>query len=156
MKTKKTFAIAISLMISLWLVWCTSQQVTTSSTTDQTTQTTSSSWSTAASSSTSVEVITLNSDSITYNGEHGGSRGEDTLSATISVDKTGTIRSVSVNTNTQNPKSQMYQSSFKQSISASLVGKPLKSVSIGKVGGASNTSEAFQQALDSIKTQYTW
>lgn len=152
MKAKKTFAIAISLMISLWLVWCTSQQVTNSSTTDQTNQVTNS----LATWSTSVEVITLNSDSITYNGEHGGSRGEDTLSATISVDETGTIRSVSVDTNTQNPKSQMYQSSFKQSISASLIGKPLKSVSIGKVGGASNTSEAFQQALDSIKAQYTW
>lgn len=162
MNTKKLFTISVALIVSLWLVWCANQQQTTSTSTptnspmlsqaqNSTNQNSENTW-----SSTSVEVITLTSDSINYNGERWWNRWNDTISTSITVDKSGIVSSVAVNTQTWNPKSEMYQNSFKKAISSYVVWKPLKEISITKVGGASNTSEAFQQALDSIKTQYTW
>ena len=101
-----------------------------------------------------MEVIEYSSPSIGYNGEHGArGRKDDSITAKISVDKDGIITAVSNSHDAGSPKSQSYQSRFESAIGSKIIGKNIKDLDISVVGGASTTSEAFNAALDSIRTQ---
>lgn len=73
------------------------------------------------------------------------------VSLTISGDKiTGITNTYSGN----EPQSQQYQGSFESQIKSQVVGKKLSEIStLSRVGGASFTTRAFNQALTSIKSE---
>ena len=164
--------------MSIGLVGCGSTSTTTSSSTNNTTATntiastttnsttssantvnnsTTNSTTTSSTSSSDVEVIELTSSTIAYNGEHGWSfgRANDSMAATLTLSSDGTIQSVELSQVAWEPKSRQYQNNFANTIASSIVGKNISNVEIGKVGGASNTSDAFNDALDSIRLQFT-
>lgn len=78
--------------------------------------------------------------------------GQNTVSATVTV-KNGTIASVTANDNYSEGGSAYYIYSFESSISSAASGQPLNGLSLSRVGGASLTTIAFDNVLDTIRSQ---
>lgn len=77
----------------------------------------------------------------------------DSLTVTATV-KDGIITSINYNQRSSNRDSEEYYQSFENSFSsASVVGKKIGSVQLSRVGGASLTTEAFNQALSNLAQQ---
>lgn len=74
----------------------------------------------------------------------------DDLGVTITI-ADDVITSVSIQEGATNPKSEDYQQRFINAIDGDVVGKDVDSVSLSRTGGASLTSDAFNDALDEIK-----
>lgn len=73
----------------------------------------------------------------------------NTLTATITISNDSVI---SISTSSVNdPRSQEYNDDFKAEIAGSVVSKKIDGLSVGAVGGASLTSEAFNQILNQIR-----
>lgn len=157
---KNQFIRGLSLVLSLGLVGCGANtdgvetpEVTTG--TESTVETTTGADTTTGDVVADVEVITLTSETLNYDGPTGAEGGENALTATLGVAADGTIQSVSVEHVASNPRSQQLQASFDAAISSHLVGQKIDSASIGTLGGASNTSANFTKALETLKTQFT-
>lgn len=157
---KNQFIRGLSLVLSLGLVGCGANtdavetpEVTTG--TESTVETTTGADATTGDVVADVEVITLTSETLNYDGPTGAEGGENALTATLGVAADGTIQSVSVEHVASNPRSQQLQASFDAAISSHLVGQKIDSASIGTLGGASNTSANFTKALETLKTQFT-
>ncbi|MET0979857.1 MAG: hypothetical protein ABWX90_01210 [Candidatus Saccharimonadales bacterium] len=86
---------------------------------------------------------------VSYNVPDGG---HNTLNATVTISNS-TISAVTTNNSYTERKSQQYVDSFANGISSASVGKPVATFSIGRVGGASLTSAAFNSALDTIRNE---
>lgn len=65
----------------------------------------------------------------------------------------GIITSVEVAGNTDNAISITYQNQFITAIDAVVVGQPIANLEVDKVGGASATSEAFNDVLEDVRAQ---
>lgn len=65
----------------------------------------------------------------------------------------GIIASVEVAGNTDNAISITYQNQFIAAIDAVVVGQPIANLEVDKVGGASATSEAFNDVLEDVRAQ---
>lgn len=65
----------------------------------------------------------------------------------------GIITSVEVAGNTDNAISITYQNQFIAAIDAVVVGQPIANLEVDKVGGASATSEAFNDVLEDVRAQ---
>lgn len=65
----------------------------------------------------------------------------------------GIITSVEVAGNTDNAISITYQNQFIAAIDAAVVGQPIANLEVDKVGGASATSEAFNDVLEDVRAQ---
>lgn len=63
----------------------------------------------------------------------------------------GRITAVSTTNNTQDNESAMYISSFKQYVESEVVGQSLNGYYGSRIGGASLTTEGFNQTLDTIR-----
>ncbi len=88
------------------------------------------------------------SASMSYRVPHG-----ETNNITVHVTvKDGSVVSVSTDNTYQDGESGMYIDSFKSGISGAVVGKSLSGLSVSYVGGASLTSFAFNDALDTIRS----
>ena len=126
----------------------TSQDATassTSSTAATTTDTTSTSTTTSTSSSYKDGSYTAKT---TYYVPHG----TNTISATITV-ASGKVTAVKVNNDYTDNESGMYIDSFENSIQSAVVGKSIDGLSLSRVGGASLTTEAFDQVLATIQNE---
>ena len=77
--------------------------------------------------------------------------GTNSLTVTMVI-KNGLVDSVKTSSNYADYESQYYISGFENSINTSVKGKQLSSLSIGRIGGASLTSNAFNSAIKSIRT----
>lgn len=64
----------------------------------------------------------------------------------------GTVTAVSTSHDYQDPESAGYIDWFNQDIESAVVGQSLGNVSVSRVGGASLTSMAFDNALDTIRS----
>lgn len=152
-KNVNAMTFVMMLCVSLILVGC--------GTTTTTTNTAEPAQKTVISKSAdgSVEVLEISSSRISYNGEHKGQVGTtrgrhvDHITTTLTLDSNNIITAVSNTHEASSPKSDDYQSRFESAISSKIVGKNIKDLDISVVGGASTTSEAFNAALDSIRTQ---
>lgn len=100
-------------------------------------------------SSSSVEVIELTSSTINYDGEHGRNNGRDQLTVTVSLED-GMITDVSLSQTAGHGESRRYQSAFASAIKSQVIGKTLAQATVGRVGGASNTSDAWNKALSTL------
>lgn len=76
----------------------------------------------------------------------------ESIDVTLSLNK-DTIQSVSVVGHLEKSKSIKYFGKFENDISGVIVGKKLDTISIGAIGGASDTSEGFRSALQKIRLQ---
>lgn len=137
------------------------QQDTTSTsgiTTSQNTTSSSSSGSSSTNSSSSSGTSTTTTGSYkdgTYTASqsyfvpHGG---QNTVKATITI-SSGKISAVTVNDDYSDGESSMYIQDFESSVSGAIVGQSMGSTPFSRIGGASLTSSAFYDALDTIATQ---
>lgn len=75
---------------------------------------------------------------------------ENSIKATLTVSG-GTVTSVSVNDNYYDRQSAAYVDWFEQELQGQVVGKSLADLSPSRIGGASLTTEAFSQTLDTIR-----
>jgi uncharacterized protein with FMN-binding domain len=89
--------------------------------------------------------------SISYYVPHGGT---NSLSTTIVVSG-GVITSVKTSNNYTDRESGMYIDDFNSSVASSAEGKQLANYSPSRIGGASLTTSAFDDVLDTIRSQAT-
>lgn len=111
-----------------------------------TSSTASNTSSTSSSSGTSTYKDGTYKATVTYSVPH-GNRNSITASVTI---KNGVITDVSTDNSASDRESEMYISSFESSVSKAVVGKKIDASFSYRIGGASLTSSAFLDALDSI------
>lgn len=76
-------------------------------------------------------------------------QGQTNTSFSVTVDN-GVITSASAQYVSGDHEDQRYQSRFSQTIASAVVGKKLSDVSLDVVGGASLTTAAFQEFIQSI------
>jgi uncharacterized protein with FMN-binding domain len=76
--------------------------------------------------------------------------GIEDIDVTITV-ADGTITSAEVKQVANNPDSEEYQSRFANNYKSKVVGKPLSSLSLSLVSGASLTTDGFNDALEAIR-----
>ena len=74
------------------------------------------------------------------------------ISVTLTI-KDDIITGFSVNTVATNQKSQQYQAGFDSNIEQSIDGTDLDEADVSRLGGASLTSNAFNDILDAIRNQ---
>lgn len=149
---KNTSLVAALVITTMVLVACGTD--TTSPATDTTSTDTSVAANTTTSSDSSVEVIELTSSTINYDGPDGGDDGTDSLTATVSVDDAGMITAVVLDLVPGHAPSKQYQSAFANAIEAEVVGKSLDDATVGKLAGASRTSEAWNEAITELQTEF--
>lgn len=106
-------------------------------------------------SSTSSTPVTSNTSGIkdgTYSSstDYSVPKGEtNSISVTLTV-KDGNITSVSTQNDYTDHESAQFISSFKSSLSSKVVGKALKDFAASRIGGASLTTDAFNEAVSQI------
>lgn len=76
----------------------------------------------------------------------------DSITVTIAL-KDDTVTSLSVTGAGLKRESQQYQSRFIGSIDSQVIGKDIDTISLSRVGGASLTTKAFNNALQKIEAQ---
>lgn len=125
---------------------------TTSQTQSSGNSSTDSSSSTGTSSSSSSSSSSYKDGTYTatayYMVPHGGSNSIETK-LTVSG---GKITSVSTTNSASENESEMYISSFKQYLSSDVVGQSLSGFYGSRIGGASLTTDGFNQTLDTIRS----
>lgn len=134
----------------------TQQDTTASGTVTTTSQTNSSSSSTGSSSngtSSSTSTGSYKDGTYTttqsYSVPHGG---QNSVKATITI-ASGKITAVTVDDSYTDGESGMYIQDFESSVKGVVVGQSIGSTSFSRIGGASLTSQAFYDALDTVATQ---
>jgi len=120
------------------------QNTTAASTVTPTTTTSSSS---SATSSSGYKDGTYKATSSYYVPR--GATNSLTASVTISG---GKISTVTVNNDFSDQESSMYIDSFVSAVQNAVVGKSVDGLSLGRIGGASLTTQAFDDALATIRT----
>jgi uncharacterized protein with FMN-binding domain len=83
----------------------------------------------------------------TYGVPHGG---ENSITTELTI-KNGKITAVKASDNYTDYESQQYVDSFEQALSSAVVGQSLADVSPSYIGGASLTTVAFDETLDTIR-----
>lgn len=81
-----------------------------------------------------------------------GPVGEDTIDVYIGV-QDGLVRSVRIAGHPFTSISQGHQEAFAKEVPGIVTGKPIADLKVGKVAGASWTSEAFNAALNEVRRQ---
>jgi uncharacterized protein with FMN-binding domain len=127
----------------------TSGTTTTSQNTTLASTGTSSGSSASASTSTSSYKDGTYTASQSYRVPHGG---QNTVKATVVI-ASGKITAVTTSNDYTDGESGMYIQDFESSVSGMMVGKSMGSMMSSRIGGASLTSSAFYNALDTIATQ---
>ncbi|MFT8705265.1 FMN-binding protein [Bifidobacterium aquikefiricola] len=114
--------------------------------------------SSSASSSVSASPSSTKTDSGTYqDGRYSvtstyGPVGEDSIDVHVQV-KAGNVSDIAVVGHSSNSISQKHQQAFIKAIPGVVDGKPLKSLKVDKVAGASWTSDAFNKAMEVAREQ---
>ncbi len=125
-----------------------SNQTTSAPTTSSTNNTSSSTTGTSTRSSYKDGTYTATSS---YMVPHGA---QNSITSTIVV-SSGKITSVTTSNNYSDHESANYIDWFNQEISSAVAGQGLGDISVSRVGGASLTTSAFNDTLDTIRTQAT-
>ncbi len=115
--------------------------------------------STTASSDTATTTTSNSSSTASYkdgtykaSGTYLSPGGNEKIDVSLTV-KDGIVTDSSVTQTANNQNSANYQAMFKENYKPSVVGKALKDISLSRVSGSSLTSQGFNDALDTIKSQ---
>lgn len=129
-----------------------SQNSTTSQTTDAVTSssTTASSSDTGAASTPSSSSSTYKDGQYTANTTYYVPHGTNSISATVTV-ANGTVTAVKVSNDYNDNESGMYIDSFESALQSAVVGKAIDGLSLSRIGGASLTTQAFDEVLATIQ-----
>lgn len=88
------------------------------------------------------------SKSITYTTDHGKER--VTVSFVLTIDSTDSITGISASAPSADRESRQYISRFNSAAKSKIVGQKISSLSLSTVGGASDTTDAFQEIVSSL------
>lgn len=121
------------------------------STSDTATSSTSSSTSTSSTTSTSSSSSTYKDGTYSATASYYVPHGTNSLTADVTI-KDGVITAVSVDHNYSDHESAMYIDSFESALKSTVVGQSVGSLSFSRIGGATLTTEAFDQALRTIQS----
>jgi uncharacterized protein with FMN-binding domain len=125
----------------------TTTQSAPTTTSSDTTATTSST--TAASQSTTAPTGSFKDGQYSASASYRVPHGSNTISVSLTV-KDGKVTVVKNSQNYTDHESRSYIDSFESEISSAVVGQPLGSTNLSRVGGASLTTAAFNDALSQI------
>lgn len=124
----------------------TPSQAAATSTTSTTDTSTTSAVSSSTTSSTSYKDGTYKTTANYY-----VPHGTNSLTASVTVSG-GKVTAVSISNDYTDQESGMYIDSFMSSIQSAVVGKSVDGLSLSRIGGASLTTQAFDNALAKIRT----
>ncbi|MCA9346461.1 hypothetical protein KC960_03140 [Candidatus Saccharibacteria bacterium] len=129
------------------------QSIVSTSTNQSTNSTTSSAGTASSNNSNSTQSVTTTYKDGTYTKtiDYRVPNGTNSLTVTMVVTN-GAVDSVKTTSNYTDYESKYYISGFENSINTAVKGKKLSSLSIGRIGGASLTSNAFNNAVKNIRT----
>lgn len=88
--------------------------------------------------------------STSYSVPHGYS---NTIAVTATIDANGTITAVSTQNSTDDRESEMYISDFESEVQGEVIQQNIETFSAYRIGGASLTTSAFEDALSEIISQ---
>src|ERR1700761_3423648 len=125
---------------------------TTSESSSSGSSSTSSSGSTTTATGTSDTTTSYKDGTYTADGSYSSPDGQEEIAVTVTL-KNNLITAVTVKTVEANGEGQRYQQLFASSIGSVAVGKSLASLNVAAVAGASLTSQGFNTALDSIRSE---
>ncbi len=79
-------------------------------------------------------------------------RGSNSMSAKVTVSG-GKVTAVSVNHDYSDRESGMYIDSFESALQSAVVGKSIDGLSLNRIGGATLTTQAFDDALTTVRNE---
>lgn len=123
--------------------------VSTASETQRQSDTTSSSNSTNQSTGGTSTSTSYKDGTYTASADYRVPHGTNSIKATLTI-KNGTVQSLEVADDFTDRESSVYVSSFESRVKSVVEGKALGSISVGRIGGASLTSQAFENVLSDI------
>jgi hypothetical protein len=85
-------------------------------------------------------------------GSYSSPDGQEEIAVTLTV-KSNVVTAVSVTSVSANGEGQRYQAMFESSISSAVVGRELGTLSVSAVAGSSLTSNGFNSALQTIRSE---
>ncbi len=119
--------------------------------TTQTTNTTATAAQTTTTTNTSPYTDGTYTSSVTYSVPEGGS---EQISVTATLED-GVVTALTISQDADKRESERYQSRFESSVDSLVIGSDVSDISLSRVGGASLTTRAFNQAIQQIETQAT-
>jgi hypothetical protein len=149
LRTRAALVTAVSLSLFGAVAGCASTTSASSSTGASSNDKSSSSGSTAT--STSDDATSYKDGTYSADGSYVSPGGHEEIAVTITV-KDDLVTAVSVKTVTADPEGAQYEAQFESGISAVAVGKSLGGLSVGSVAGSSLTSQGFNRALSTIRS----
>jgi uncharacterized protein with FMN-binding domain len=106
----------------------------------------------AASSGSSASSSALKDGTYTATGDYQSPGGPSAVGVEVTL-KSGTITAVKVEPKAADPTAQQYERQFASGISGVAVGKPIEGLQVGAVSGSSLTSQGFEKALATIRSE---
>ena len=119
---------------------------------DETTNTPTTAITDSSNTNTAASTTTYKNGSYSAEGKYVSPGGQEGVSVTVTL-KDGIVTDSTVETTPASPDSKEYQSDFKSGYKSQVIGKSLESIQLSRVSGSSLTSQGFNEALDTIKSQ---
>lgn len=101
---------------------------------------------------TSASSAALADGTYSATGDYQSPGGASAVAVTVTL-KSGTITAVKVAPKAENATAQQYEAQFAAGVAAVAVGKPIAGLQVGAVSGSSLTSQGFEAALATIRTE---
>lgn len=98
------------------------------------------------------ETFTYEDGTYTVNGSYSSPAGPESLGVTVTL-KDDVITAVSVEPKATNPASVNWQNTFAANYTASVIGKKIEDVQLGKISGSSLTPKGFNDAINKIQAE---
>jgi len=94
----------------------------------------------------------LKDGTYTATGDYQSPGGAASIEVEVTL-KSGTISAVKVEPKAADPTAQQYERQFASGIGGVAVGKPIEGLQVGAVSGSSLTSQGFEKALATIRSE---
>lgn len=100
----------------------------------------------------STKILTV---SVDYDWEHGREnwRLSDSINVSLTLDENNVVRDIQLSQQAWHRESQDWQDDFSNSIAWEIIWKNIDSINVSRIWWASNTSNAFNKAIENIKSQ---
>ncbi len=116
------------------------------------TDTTTTSADTAISQTTTNTDTTFKDGTYTIDDSYQSPGGNEPIKTSITI-KDGIVTDTSVKQDPNNDESAQHQADFATEFKSKVIGKAISGLSISRISGASLTTDAFNDALDQIRTK---
>jgi hypothetical protein len=151
-RTRVALTVASGLSLAAILAGCASTTSASSSAGTSVDSSGTSSSTGSSASSTSDNTTSYKDGAYSADGSYVSPGGQEEIAVTVTV-KSNLITAVSVKTVKADSEAAQYQSQFSGGISAAAVGKSLATLNVSNVAGSSLTSQGFNSAIATIRTE---